>query len=791
MRPRVVQQPTTSPRAHKPAQAEIVNPTDHAASLANGAMATQGEDSTSPASLNSPRPLGLATQCEGIKGFSVSRDSRPHPATSEQDELRGGTIAVQQQQYAQQRGAERSLDQHAAQPSHEPPEHQFIKGTTPACTACQVNRYQVPYLQVPYLPCTLSPRGEDARRDSLARPPHMCASVSDWREYLATHARPTLVPWEIAQQLEAERQLAQCSTPVTTCLTSGRQWTSEPLLTQVPPDPANVKLPPETAESREMEPCPPPTLPPPLAVASPSPQITPELGVPSYAPPPPVPPPAMGCLRLHGGGIGNLSQHESPPPGDHPAAPPLPEPPPDLPPPEPPPPWSKSIPTSPGPPRPSPAAWVQKAHHSPSTTSCSTASPRPRPRLLAMPPSPVPMGSLDAAPSSPPQPSMAQQSIPFAECVPTPRHSRLRPSLRADAVRGLICGCSGMYLDREGGRESWWQHAVFCEQSLDHAAASAAWRRAKGLARSREEREEFLASPEWPRLLSEECSRRDTVCPPKPPPKMATNQVTSPSPKPQSQGLPNSPLHQDQPVESSIEALKDMLYSKYGNLREVARTTVQGSRTLSRDAPPHILCDGATSRTLADFPNAANPNHPRPSVTEPGPIAYLALARSCTQVCWTPLFWLWTRWETWTKVRLGVRRRWTRCLRRRTWVRTRLFRRRMWRRTWPPVDTADSATRKWCPWTRLRSRPPAAAAVLIQVPTALPRVVRSSAEPRAAPRNHERRRRGERRAWRSSLPPRTADRRVGVGCDSAELRHARQAYGEGPGRSRSGPISIR
>ena len=104
----------------------------------------------------------------------------------------------------------------------------------------------------------------------------------------------------------------------------------------------------------------------------------------------------------------------------------------------------------------------------------------------------------------------------------------------------------------------------------------------------------------------------------------------------------------------------------------------------------------------------------------------------------------------------------------------------MWRRTWPPVDTADSATRKWCPWTRLRSRPPAAAAVLIHVPTALSRVVRSSAEPRAAPRNHERRRRGERRAWRSSLPPRTADRRVGVGCDSAELRHARQAYGEGP-----------
>ena len=57
----------------------------------------------------------------------------------------------------------------------------------------------------------------------------------------------------------------------------------------------------------------------------------------------------------------------------------------------------------------------------------------------------------------------------------------------------------------------------------------------------------------------------------------------------------------------------------------------------------------------------------------------------------------------------------------------------MWRRTWPPVDTADSATRRWCPWTRLRSRPPAAAAVLIHVPTALPRVVRSSVEPSPGP----------------------------------------------------------
>ena len=60
-----------------------------------------------------------------------------------------------------------------------------------------------------------------------------------------------------------------------------------------------------------------------------------------------------------------------------------------------------------------------------------------------------------------------------------------------------------------------------------------------------------------------------------------------------------------------------------------------------------------------------------------------------------------------------------------------------------------------------------------------------------APRIHERRRRGER--WRSQcgLAPRMPDMRVGVGSCSAELRHVLQTYGEGPGRSRSGPISIR
>lgn len=59
-----------------------------------------------------------------------------------------------------------------------------------------------------------------------------------------------------------------------------------------------------------------------------------------------------------------------------------------------------------------------------------------------------------------------------------------------------------------------------------------------------------------------------------------------------------------------------------------------------------------------------------------------------------------------------------------------------------------------------------------------------------APRIHQRRRRGER--WgRQSAFARCGGWQPGCGSDSAMLRLARQAYGEGPGRSRSGPISIR
>lgn len=59
-----------------------------------------------------------------------------------------------------------------------------------------------------------------------------------------------------------------------------------------------------------------------------------------------------------------------------------------------------------------------------------------------------------------------------------------------------------------------------------------------------------------------------------------------------------------------------------------------------------------------------------------------------------------------------------------------------------------------------------------------------------APQIHQRRRRGER--WgRQSAFARCGGWQPGVGGDSAVLRLARQAYGEGPGRSRSGPISIR
>ena len=61
---------------------------------------------------------------------------------------------------------------------------------------------------------------------------------------------------------------------------------------------------------------------------------------------------------------------------------------------------------------------------------------------------------------------------------------------------------------------------------------------------------------------------------------------------------------------------------------------------------------------------------------------------------------------------------------------------------------------------------------------------------RRAARIHRRRRRGERSRWQCGFAPRAEEERVGVGRDCAELRCALQAYGEGPGRSRSGPISI-
>ena len=57
-------------------------------------------------------------------------------------------------------------------------------------------------------------------------------------------------------------------------------------------------------------------------------------------------------------------------------------------------------------------------------------------------------------------------------------------------------------------------------------------------------------------------------------------------------------------------------------------------------------------------------------------------------------------------------------------------------------------------------------------------------------RIHRRRRRGGRWRWQCGFAPRAEEERVGVGRDCADLRCALQAYGEGPGRSRSGPISI-
>ena len=60
-----------------------------------------------------------------------------------------------------------------------------------------------------------------------------------------------------------------------------------------------------------------------------------------------------------------------------------------------------------------------------------------------------------------------------------------------------------------------------------------------------------------------------------------------------------------------------------------------------------------------------------------------------------------------------------------------------------------------------------------------------------AARFHERRRRGERWCRRSGMVPCSDGEHAGNCGGGALLRQARQPYGEGPGRSRSGPISIR
>jgi hypothetical protein len=84
-------------------------------------------------------------------------------------------------------------------------------------------------------------------------------------------------------------------------------------------------------------------------------------------------------------------------------------------------------------------------------------------------------------------------------------------------------------------------------------------------------------------------------------------------------------------------------------------------------------------------------------------------------------------------------------------------------------------------------------------PQTLPQAVQMSPPParegrlrgQRTVRLHERRRRGERWCRRSMMAPHSGGERVGSCSGEALLRHARQPYGEGPGRSRSGPISIR
>ena len=160
------------------------------------------------------------------------------------------------------------------------------------------------------------------------------------------------------------------------------------------------------------------------------------------------------------------------------------------------------------------------------------------------------MASLHSEPPSPlPSPSAALLGCPCgveaSEAVPPQLFPPPRYAPGTYYWGSGDCGCGHC----PGSVELWWQHAEWCKQSLDHATAKVAWRKAGELASSRGDgMQSVIASAEWPRLLREERGRQ----------------------------------------EGGVEALKGLLFAKYGDLREqpVGASEQEQSGSPPPQAPP-------------------------------------------------------------------------------------------------------------------------------------------------------------------------------------------------------------
>ena len=434
---------------------------------------------------------------------------------------------------------------------------------------------------------------------------------------------------QLPPEITAEMEMEACTSPAspTFCASLASELVpgptpslipEPPVLLSVPYSPYNIQLPPEVIEEVEMEPCtlstplmlrthptpdsqPRPTSPrqPPLLTTSCPPNQLPPL-VPLAVPPNSTPPfssmgsathaPRRVALRPRGGGAPTIETPSGLLPV--PPEPPTTEPPAEPPPPEPPP--MPGSPESPSPPS------VVRRLVLPSPSPRSSTALRARSAVTAT--SPVPMRSLEGSVSHGQEVAIQDGGIGVFVSKLLELQGRLaerQADLAREANMKMLpppryapgtyywgsgsCGCGHC----PGSIELWWQHAEWCKQSLDHATARAARRTADALVETGGGSiRGVLTSPVWPRLLSEERQRQ----------------------------------------EGGIDAIKSLLYAKYGDLREqAAQSLTRSSQMMATQAsptPPHgqpIPQSGYSYRRLRDLPSS-----PQPAALPPPPPSFLS-----------------------------------------------------------------------------------------------------------------------------------------------------------------------